>query len=125
MRIVVNYAYDRNIINKKCTDGITFEYSEPTFERIPFAESEIQKLWDLSDQWDVKVLLILLYSGLRVNELLKNDRANVNLEERWIYIPRNLAKKKVKEKFQTKIRYLHWCNTSMIYLKNMITKNSW
>ena len=98
MRIVVNYAYDRNIINKKCTDGITIEYSDPTYERIPFSESEIQKLWDMSEQWDIKVLLILLYSGLRVNELLKNDRENVNLEERWIYVPKHLAKNKESER---------------------------
>ena len=94
IRIVVNYAYDRNLINKKCTDGISIEYSEPTYERIPFSDSEIQKLWELSGQWDIKVLLILLYSGLRVNELLKNDRSNVNLEERWIYVPKELAKNK-------------------------------
>lgn len=98
MRIVVNYAYDRNIINKKCTDGITIEYSDPTYERIPFSDSEIQKLWDISDQWDAKVLLILLYTGLRVNELLKNDRENVNLEERWIYVPKHLAKNKESER---------------------------
>mgnify|MGYP002511285495 FL=1 len=58
---------------------------------IPFSESEINKLWSMADNWDVKVLLILLYSGMRVNELLKNNQENVNLEERWIYVPGELV----------------------------------
>ena len=92
IRTVVDYAYDRNLITKKCTDNISIEYSDPTYERRIFTPSEIDFLWENSDQWDIKVLLILLYSGLRVNELLKNDRKNVNLEEKWIYVPKKLAK---------------------------------
>lgn len=92
IRVVEDYAFDRNIINKRFTEKIKIEYSEPTFERIPFSDSEIDILWAHSEKWDVKVLLILLYSGLRVNELLKNFRENVNLEERWIYVPKELAK---------------------------------
>ena len=94
MRIVIDYAYDHNLINKKCTDGIVIEYSDPVIDRIPYTKKEIDTLWSMSDKWDVKVLLILLYSGLRVNELLKNYRDNVNLEERWIYVPADLAKNK-------------------------------
>ncbi len=99
MRIVIDYAYDRNLINKKCTDGISIEYSDPTINRIPFTDKEIQTLWSMSDNWDVKVLLILLYSGMRVNELLKNYRANVNLEEKWIYVPDELAKNKESARY--------------------------
>lgn len=94
MRIVIDYAYDHNLINKKCTDGIVIEYSDPVIDRIPYTDKEIQTLWSMSDKWDVKILLILLYSGMRVNELLKNYRTNVNLEERWIYVPEELAKNK-------------------------------
>lgn len=99
IRIVVNYAYDRNLINRKCTDGITIEYSEPVVERIPFSQKEFDYLWAHSDEWDIKILLILLYSGLRVNELLKNNRQNINLEEKWIYIPKALAKTKESERY--------------------------
>lgn len=94
MRIVIDYAYDHNLINKKYTDGINIEYSDPVIDRIPFTEQEIATLWSMSDDWDVKVLLILLYSGMRVNELLKNYRDNVNLEDHWIYVPAELAKNK-------------------------------
>lgn len=99
IRIVVNYAYDRNLINRKCTDGISIEYSEPVVARITFSKKEMDFLWEHSNEWDVKILLILLYSGLRVNELLKNDRMNVNLDEKWIYVPKNLAKNKDSERY--------------------------
>ena len=99
IRIVINYAYDLNLINKKCTENISIEYSEPTVERITFSQKEYQYLWEHSDQWDIKILLILLYSGLRVNELLKNERINVNLEEKWIYVPKELAKNKESERY--------------------------
>lgn len=98
IRIVINYAYDRNLINKKCTDNIPIEYSEPTVERVIFSQKEYDYLWKHSDEWDIKILLILLYSGLRVNELLKNDRVNVNLKEKWIYVPKELAKNKESER---------------------------
>ena len=45
-----------------------------------------------------KILLILLYSGMRVNELLKNEIVNVNFEEKYIYVPKNLAKNKESER---------------------------
>lgn len=94
MRTVIDYAYDHNLINKKCTDGIVIEYSDPVIDRVPYSQKEIDTLWSMSDKWDVKIILILLYSGMRVNELLKNYRSNVNLEERWIYVPEELAKNK-------------------------------
>lgn len=99
MRIVIDYAYDRNLISRKCYDGINIEYSEPVIDRVPFSKKEIDTLWNLSGNWDVKVLLILLYSGMRVNELLKNYRSNVNLDERWIYVPEELAKTKESARY--------------------------
>ena len=99
MRNLIDMAYDANIINKRYYEGIVIEYSDPVIDRIPFSQKEIDTLWSMSDKWDVKVLLILLYSGMRVNELLKNDRSNVNLEERWIYVPRHLAKNRESERY--------------------------
>ncbi|MFQ8777283.1 MAG: tyrosine-type recombinase/integrase [Roseburia sp.] len=40
----------------------------------------------------------MLYSGMRVNELLKNEIVNVNFEEKYIYVPKNLAKNKESER---------------------------
>ncbi|MDD3369236.1 MAG: tyrosine-type recombinase/integrase [Lachnospiraceae bacterium] len=77
-----------NLIVKDPSETIFIPDSDPVIDRIPFTDKEIDKLWTMQDQWDVKIVLILLYSGMRVNELLKNSSSNVNLEERWIYIPK-------------------------------------
>lgn len=92
MNNVFEYADKNNLITKNPVQFINIEYSEPVIDRIPFSDKEIKKLWDMQEAWDIKIMLILLYSGMRVNELLKNDKKNVNLEKQWIYIPENLAK---------------------------------
>lgn len=92
MSSVFQLALRKNLVPKDLSLEINIEYSEPTYERVPFDTKEINILWDNSDRWDVRVLLILLYSGMRVNEFLKNDLANVDLEARTIYVPKELAK---------------------------------
>lgn len=98
IKIVMNSAFEEaaklNIINRNPVQYVEFEHTEPVIQRKVITEEEIKKLFDMSDNWDAKVMLILLHTGLRANELLKNYRANVNLEERWIYVPEELAKNK-------------------------------
>jgi integrase len=100
MHTVAITALDMNLIPKDFTSNITIVPSDPTYERIPFSKGEINRLWKMSGRWDVQIFLILLYSGMRVNEFLKNDLKNVNLDERWIYVPKELAKNK------TSVRYV-------------------
>ena len=98
IRTVIRYAMDMNLVTKDCTANINIEESDPVIDRIPFSKAEIAVLWQNSDKWQYKILLILLYSGMRVNELLKNEIVNVNFEEKYIYVPKNLAKNKESER---------------------------
>lgn len=92
MRTVFQYALQNDLVNKDYSEFIEIESSDPIVERKPYTQDEINSLWEHADEWDVQILLILLYSGMRVNELLKNLKENVNLEERWIYVPKEIAK---------------------------------
>lgn len=94
IKTVYDTAIKNDIISKDMSQYIVIEASEPLIDRIPFSDSEISLLWDNSDKYDYAILLILLYSGMRVNELLKNTKSNVNLDEHWIYVPKELAKNK-------------------------------
>lgn len=98
MKTVIRYSMDMNILTKDCTTNIAITESDPVIDRIPYSEKEISTLWQHSDQWQYQIILILLFSGLRVNELLKNTIDNVNLEEKWIYVPKHLAKNKESER---------------------------
>lgn len=98
MRTVIRYAMDMNLLTKDCTANISIEESDPVIDRIPYTKTEVALLWKNSDKWQYRLMLILLYSGLRVNELLKNTIDNVNLEEKYIYVPKHLAKNKESER---------------------------
>ncbi len=87
-----NYAMANDWVNKNYAAFVEIEESEPIYERTVFNKADINYLWEHSADDSCKVILILLYSGLRVNELLKNTIDNVNLDERWIYVPKELAK---------------------------------
>ena len=94
MHAVFQYACENNLASKDYSEYIQIEASDPIFERKPFTADEIAALWQRSGEWDVQVLLILLYSGMRVNELLKNTVANVDLDAWTIFVPKELSKNK-------------------------------
>lgn len=92
MHTVFEYAMQNNLVSKDPSSYLKIEYEDPVIDREIFTESEIKKLWSMSNKWDVQIILILIYSGMRVNELLKNSRDNCHLEEKYIYVPKELAK---------------------------------
>ena len=79
------YAMKIDAIEKNYTDFIVMPKHKNVIERKIFTEGEIALLWD-----NVKVLdyadaiLILIYTGMRINELLKLEKKNVNLENNTI-----------------------------------------
>ena len=50
-------------------------------DRAPFTEKEINALWMQTDNIYVQIVLMLIYSGVRVSELLDLKRKNVFI--RW------------------------------------------
>lgn len=94
MHSVFHYACENNLTSKDYSDFIQIETSDPVFERVPFTPDEVSALWDRSGDWDVQVILILLYTGMRVNELLKNTAANVDVDAWTVFVPKELSKNK-------------------------------
>lgn len=81
---VFNYAYQNDIIVKNPMNGVAIEQeaSEPVGKI--FTEKEIQALWDLKDHETARWVLILIYTGMRISELLKMTTDNIHLEERYM-----------------------------------------
>ena len=50
----------------------------------PFTDQEIETLWQNTDNVYVRLYLILIYSGMRINELLSMKSKDVHLEERYM-----------------------------------------
>lgn len=54
------------------------------YNRSPFSIKEIETVWNWKDQNEyITVILMLIYSGVRISELLDLKKENVNLKERW------------------------------------------
>lgn len=67
-------------------------------DRSPFTKEEIEKLWkaEAGNEY-ISVVLIMIYTGLRIGELLDLQKEDVHLEERWINIRRSKTTAGVRE----------------------------
>ena len=78
-------AMEMDIIAKDYSEYIKLPKHKPKIDRKVFTDEEIVLLWNnLNDLEYADVILILIYTGMRVNELLKLPKINVDLEQNII-----------------------------------------
>ena len=95
VRDCFKFAMQNDIVRKDYSEYITVKTDDTVIERKIFTAQEMKYLWEHAEnRGDIQVILILLYTGMRANELFKNSRENINLDERTIYIPKAIAKNK-------------------------------
>lgn len=89
---IFNYADANNLVNKNYSQYLKYSEIAQAAEKSIFTAEEISLLWDNIDYKTKKTpaqadsFLILLYTGLRVNELLSLNNADVDMEQRLIYV---------------------------------------
>lgn len=67
-------------------------------DRAPFTKKEIKLLWDLKDGNPYyNVILILIYTGVRIGELLELKKEDVHLEERWFKVQESKTSAGIRE----------------------------
>lgn len=101
MKALFDYAVIHGIIPK---DKNIIEYLDISkagnpnaYNRKPFDKAEIFDLWKVVDGNEyISVILILIYSGLRIGELLDLKKANVNLDERYFDIKKSKTESGVR-----------------------------
>lgn len=81
---VYTYAERNEIISKNIISLIDIEYAEPVREKIPFTADQIEKLLRYEDHHFADTPKILLYTGMRINELFGIKSVDVNLEKRYM-----------------------------------------
>lgn len=89
---VYNYAMMHEYVDKDLSQLLTAHTKEVEIEREIFTHDEIEELWTMTDEWWVKVVLILLYSGLRTKELRTIEIEMIDFDDKWLDIV--LAKNK-------------------------------
>lgn len=84
------YAMKYEICNKdysQYVDIIKFKDKNPNkTSRTPFSKDEINALWIQKTNIYAQIVLMLIYSGVRVSELLDLKRENVNIEEHYFKV---------------------------------------
>ena len=96
LKVLIGLMYDHavkhEIVNKDKRDMIGYiDISKPgnpnARERNPFTKKQVEKIWKFADANEyMSVVLMLIYSGLRISELLDLKKTEVNLEERWFKV---------------------------------------
>ena len=52
----------------------------------PFSKDEISLLWQKSENKNIQIILILIYTGVRISELLNLKKNDIHKDEKWFYI---------------------------------------
>lgn len=63
-----------------------------------FSKKELETLWKRSDEnIYITVILIMIYTGVRIGELLDLKKEDVHLEERWFYVRESKTEAGIRE----------------------------
>lgn len=77
------YALQNDIVTKNYAKFIEINEKVEQTGAV-FTENEIKLLWDNVDNDTVQQILILIYTGMRIGEMLAVNRENINFEEGYI-----------------------------------------
>lgn len=102
--LMYDYAVIHDIVPTEKREKVKYlDISKPgnpnALSRSKFKDTEIDKVWKAKDN-DIyyTVVLMMIYTGPRVSELLDLEKTNVNLKEKWYHIS--------KSKTRAGIRYV-------------------
>lgn len=110
MSLVFQYAAAMDYVDKDYVSLLDIGKNEKIRPHVPFTEQEIQVIWEHQHESFYDKILILLYTGMRVGELLNLLKTNINIDERFIHI--------TKSKTAAGIRYvpIHSCIMKFVKL---------
>ena len=78
------YAIKHDISEKDYSQFVEIPTKEKKLEKVPFSSAEVATLWQHVGEQYVDLVLILLYTGMRISELLEMEIKNVHLAARYM-----------------------------------------
>lgn len=120
LRQIFDYAVIHEIIdkNKNMVEylNISAAGNPNAYNRQPFSDAEVNILWEHKGNEYIQVILMLIYSGVRVSELLDLKKEDVNLEEQYFYVS--------KSKTDAGIRYVPIADKVKPFFEYWYNKNN-
>ena len=106
LKTMLGMMYDYAIIHEICDKVkrdmiryINIKDAPSPIQRkhIPFTEMEIKLLWDNAEDEVVRIILIMIYSGVRIGELLDLKKEDVHLDDKWFFVRKSKTEAGVRE----------------------------
>jgi integrase len=101
--LMYSYAVKHEIVSQDKRDMVRYvdisNAGNPNaYDRKPFTKNEVELLWKCKDSnIYVTVILIMIYSGVRIGELLSLEKKDVHLDERWFYVEESKTESGIRE----------------------------
>ena len=87
--LLEKYAVKIELISKCYAPLLSIGKSKAVHPHHPFSRQKINRLWANIDNPGVDTVLILLYTGMRVGEMLALQKTDVNIRQRFIRITKS------------------------------------
>lgn len=84
MSQIFQFAIKREIVDTDYSRYVEIDKHVPMYKKRPFTVREINRLWKDDTNADVQAVLILIYTGLRVGELLSLSPSDIKIRQRYI-----------------------------------------
>lgn len=85
LKALYNYSLQNDIVNKDYSKFVSIGKRTEESTRIPFTKEEIKRLFEVENNlYFVDTILIMIYTGFRIGELLELKKDNINLDNKTI-----------------------------------------
>lgn len=115
INMLYEYAIKNEIVEKNYASLLEIPKVEIKKPKVPFTQKEIKTLWKHKDNEFMNFILIQLYTGARITELLEVTLNNIDLKNRSIYIE--------KSKTPAGVRFIPIHKDILNYIKNLVENN--
>lgn len=101
--LVYDYAVIHEIVQQDKRDMVRYvdisKAGNPnSIKRSPFTKREITTLWSLyKSNYYLSVVLMLIYTGVRISELLELKKNDIHMDERWFYVGKSKTDAGIRE----------------------------
>ena len=91
LKLMYEYAMKFGLVSKDYSEYLDLskkkqEHIEKTEDEKHFTHDEVRLFWAEKNDEFIQTILVLMWTGLRINEFLNLKKEDVNLEERWFNI---------------------------------------
>ena len=101
--LMYDYAVIHEIVSQDKREMVRYlDISKPgnpnAYDRKPFTKKAIKQLWDAEHSNPyLSVVLMLIYTGIRIGEMLDLEKKDVHLDERWFYVKESKTESGIRE----------------------------